>query len=57
MDEFVDTQSKMEPSVLDAAGVALVVVPHLRAGIASIDSKQPETVISKLFSFRYEYNS
>lgn len=43
----LDTQRNMEPATLDIAEIAIVVVPQLRAGVASIDSKQPETIISE----------
>lgn len=37
----------MEPEHLDANALALIVVPQLRAGIVSIDSKQPESIIGR----------
>ena len=37
---------------MDAAALAAVVIPGLRAGLASIDSKQPETVIGELLNQR-----
>ncbi|OCB87790.1 hypothetical protein A7U60_g5113 [Sanghuangporus baumii] len=42
-----DVKRKVEPEPLDAAALALVVVPQLRAGITSIDTKQPESVIAQ----------
>ena len=48
---------KIEPEQLDAAALAIVVVPQLRAGITSIDTKQPESVIGKSPSLPFSYPS
>ncbi|KAI5120615.1 hypothetical protein M0805_008091 [Coniferiporia weirii] len=42
-----DVKEKMESTMLDPSALAPIVVPQLRAGIASIDSKQPESVIAQ----------
>ncbi|THH07884.1 hypothetical protein EW145_g3080 [Phellinidium pouzarii] len=42
-----DVKQRMEPNALDADAIVHAVVPQLRAGIASLDSKQPESVIAQ----------
>lgn len=43
---------RTESEELDSSALAQIVIPQLRAGIASIDTKQPETVIGKSLSRR-----
>ncbi|KAH8116013.1 exocyst complex component Sec5-domain-containing protein, partial [Phellopilus nigrolimitatus] len=42
-----DVKEKSETGVLDTAALALLIMPQLRASIASIDTKQPESVIAQ----------
>ena len=44
---ITEAKIKMESEHLDANALALIVVPQLRAGIVSIDSKQPESIIGR----------
>ena len=47
---LLDVKQRTEPEDLDTTALAAIVIPGLRAGLASIDSKQPETVIGEFIS-------
>ncbi|EJD05538.1 uncharacterized protein FOMMEDRAFT_152861 [Fomitiporia mediterranea MF3/22] len=42
-----DVKRRIEPAPLDASAIVNVIVPQLRTGIVSIDTKQPESVIAQ----------